>query len=178
MFRQDGLTSTGFMKNFNHINNSKHNPDYKSFLAFNPIKSGLPDVQVLDLQCDDFEVLGPKYNSVVQNLRMISCKRRNVWSQQDKKWSMVSLGMDGKGNVLFLLTRSPYSVHYFINILLRLDIDIQRAMYLEGGPEASLYLKTQHTETALFGSYETGFNENDNSNRFWPIPNVIGISPK
>ena len=91
---------------------------------------------------------------------------------------MVSLGIDGKGNILFLFTRSPYSVHDFINALLRLDIDIQRAMYLEGGPEASLYLKTSQKEMALFGSYETGFNENDNNNRFWSIPNVIGISFK
>ena len=30
----------------------------------------------------------------------------------------------------------------------------------------------------LCGSYETGFNENDDNQRQWPIPNVIGVSPR
>jgi hypothetical protein len=176
MFRQDGLTSTGFMKNYKHFNNSKRNPDYNSCLVFNPSRPDLPDIRMLDLQRDDFAAIEPQYHSVVQNLRMISFKRENVWSQQPRKWSMVSLGVDGRGNILFMFTRSPHSVHDFINILLGLDIDIQQAMYLEGGPEASIYIKTADKELSLFGSYETGFNENDNNDRFWPIPNVIGVS--
>jgi hypothetical protein len=46
---------------------------------------------------------------------------------------------------------------------------------LEGGPEASLYLKHNKTILKRVGSYETDFNENDSNNEFWPIPNVIGL---
>jgi hypothetical protein len=178
MYQRDGLTSTGLMKNYSHANNPKLNPNYKSILVFNPAASHLPDVQLLDLQCDNFGALRKKYKTTVQNMRMISCKRENVWSQQDRRWSMVSLGVDRKGNVLFLFTRSPYSVHDFINILLSLEIDVRRAMYLEGGPPASLYLKASHMEIELIGSFETGFNENDENDSFWPIPNAIGIYAK
>lgn len=178
MFQQDSITSTGFMKNFSHVNNPKANPEYKSYLVFNPSAPGLPEIQLLDLQCDEVRALRPNYNTIIQNLRMISCQRKNVWSQQRKKFSMASLGIDGKGNILFIFTRSPYSGHDFINILLRLEIDIRRAMYLEGGPEASLWIKTAQKELRLFGSYETGFTEDDNNDSFWPIPNVIGISPR
>jgi hypothetical protein len=51
-------------------------------------------------------------------------------------------------------------------------------MYLEGGPEASPYLKSGHTERNLFGSYETGFMENDRVREAFPQPNVIGIVQK
>ena len=51
-------------------------------------------------------------------------------------------------------------------------------MYLEGGPEASFYLSHNELMIEKMGSYETGFNENDDNNEFWQIPNVIGITKK
>ena len=88
------------------------------------------------------------------------------------------IGMDKKGNALFIFTRSPYSVHNFINILLQLPLSIHNAMYLEGGPEASFYLNHNKFEIRKFGSFETGFNLDDSNSTFWPIPNVIGIKKK
>ena len=44
--------------------------------------------------------------------------------------------------------------------------------------EASLYLNYQHHQLKLIGSYETGFNENDETKTFSPIPNVFGIIAK
>ncbi len=178
MFQQDSITSTGFMKNFSHVNNPKANPEYKSYLVFNPSAPSLPEIQLLDLQCDEVGALRANYNTIIQNLRMISCQGKNVWSQQKKKFSMASLGIDGKRNILFIFTRSPYSGNDFIKILLGLDIGIRRAMYLEGGPEASLWVKAGQTELSLFGSYETGFKEDDSNDSYWPITNVIGISSR
>ena len=91
---------------------------------------------------------------------------------------MSCIAIDGSGNVLFIMTRSPYSVHDFIDILLKLPINIHNTMYLEGGPEASLYLNHKNLEIKEFGSYETGFMENNSNNSFWAIPNVIGITGK
>ena len=51
-------------------------------------------------------------------------------------------------------------------------------MYLEGGPEASLSVKSGATVRNLFGSYETGFNENDASKAAFALPNVIGVVRK
>ena len=109
---------------------------------------------------------------------MIDCKQTNRWSQQDKRFSMVCIAMDKKGKVLFIFTRSPYSVHDFINMLLSLPLEIYNAQYLEGGPEASLYINTGSFEWKQFGSFETGFVEHDKNDIFWAIPNVIGITTK
>ncbi len=86
--------------------------------------------------------------------------------------------MDKPGRLLFIFTRSPYRVHHFINMLLKLPLEIYNMMYLEGGPETTLYLSSGASTIKKYGSYETGFNENDNNHEFWPVPNVIGVTRK
>ena len=104
---------------------------------------------------------------------MISCKGRNVWAQQPKRWSTAAIGVDAGGNVLFIHVRSPFSTHDLIEILLALPLDLKRAMYAEGGPEAQLYVAAGGREEEFSGSYETGFNEDDDNQISWPVPNVI-----
>jgi len=132
MYQEDGIRNVGYMKNFNHINNPRLNTTYKAVLAFNPIEFALPEIQIIDLKCQDFEKLRFKYQTLVQNIRMISCRQENVWSKQDKTWSMAVFGMDKSGNGLFIFTDSRYSGYDFANILLSLPISIYNAMYLEG----------------------------------------------
>ena len=175
MFQENGLTSVGFMKNFDHVNNprlSKAN----TVLAFNPVEETLPEIQLIDRECQNFNDLRQKYKSFVQSIRMISCDRQNVWTAQDSKWSTLAVGMDTEGNILFLFSRTTHSVHDFIEILLSLPLSLKSAMYLEGGPQASLYLSTPKMtleRNGMWGGVE------DNALQFsLPIPNVIGISKK
>jgi hypothetical protein len=177
MFQEDYKTNVGFMKNYDFINSRRMNK-HNTVTAFNRKTPDVPEFQIIDLKCQDWNILKTKYHSFVQGIRMIDCRQRNRWSRQDKKWSMVVIGMDKKGNALFIFTRSPYSAHDFINILLQLPLSIYNAMYLEGGPEASFYLNHKGIEIRKFGSYETGFNLNDDNKGYWPIPNVIGIKKK
>ena len=178
MYQADGITNVGYMKNFNHVNNPRMNPAYNAVLAFNPIDLSVPEVQIIDRKCQDLDKLRFKYQTLVQNIRIISCKQENVWSRQDKKWSMAVLGTDKSGNVLFVFTRFPYSGHDFANVLLGLPIQIYNAMYLEGGPQASLYFSSGGIEFERVGSYETGLIENDLNLSALPVPNIIGISRK
>ncbi len=62
--------------------------------------------------------------------------------------------------------------------LLEAGIGLVALQHLEGGPEAQLYLKLGDHELELFGSYETGFTEEDDNDEAWPIPNVLGIREK
>jgi hypothetical protein len=177
MYQQDGFTSVGYMKNFGHLNNRRLSRE-NAVLAFNPTDPSLPEIQLVDRECQDFNSLKGKYQTMIQGIRMISCDQRNVWSQQPEKWSTVAVGMDKSGRVLFLFTRSPYSVHDFIEILLALPLSIQNAMYLEGGPQAALYVAAGHSEIEMHGSLETGFNDTDAIQLAFPIPNVLGVVRK
>jgi uncharacterized protein YigE (DUF2233 family) len=177
MYQEDGIRNVGYMKNFNHINNPKLNATYKAVLAFNPIELTLPEIQIIDLKCQDFEGLRLKYQTLVQNIRMIGCQQENVWRKKDRTWSMAVLGIDKSGNALFIFTESYYSGYDFANILLSLPISIYNAMYLEGGQEANLYFSANDIQFERIGRH-TIANENDYMLVARPVPNVIGIVKK
>ncbi|HEX2900282.1 MAG TPA: phosphodiester glycosidase family protein, partial [Bacteroidia bacterium] len=174
MFQMDGLTNVGYMKVEGKVYNPRFNGD-NTIVAFGTDSPKLPQFQIIDRECQNWRQLLDQYKNATQGIRMVDCKQQNRWSQQPRIWSMVVIGMDKSGKGLFISCRSPYSVHDFIDMLLGLDIDLHNAMYLEGGPEASFFLKTADCEIEQFGSYETGFFESDANDRAWPIPNVIGI---
>jgi uncharacterized protein YigE (DUF2233 family) len=178
MYQKDGLTNVGYMKNHSHLNNPRLNSAYKAVLAFNRLEVSVPEIQIIDLKCQDFETLRPKYQTFVQSIRMISCNQENVWSKQDRRWSLAVLGMDKEGKALFILSEAPYSGYDFNNVLLSLPVSIFNATYLEGGPEASLYFSAAGIELEKAGIYGTGLNGSVVRSGAYPIPNVIGITRK
>lgn len=63
----------------------------------------------------------------------------------------------------------------FNALLLSLPLDVQQAMRLEGGAQASLTIHVPGLDVDLCGNYETGFLENESTTRQWPIPNVLVV---
>ncbi len=178
MYATDHLTAVGFLKNKKHVNNPRLSKKYLSVFACQPVDEKVPPWQIIDFGCQNFADWKKKYHAFSQSIRMISCEQKNVWQQQPNKWSIAALAIDQKGRLLFIHSRSPYSVHDFIDILLQLPLFIYNAMYLEGGPEASLYFSSGGVEKELFGSFESGFFLNNSNSHPWPIPNIIGIKRK
>lgn len=170
MFHPDGR-GTGLMRTASHVNNATRSKD-KATLVFDPKEASLPAFAILDADCDADRVT--RYASAVQSIRMVTCKRANVWSKQPRKWSHAVVGIDSRGRLLFIHARSPWSTHDFVEMLLRLPIDLARLQYAEGGPEASLWIAPAKHD--LFGSFETAFYETDDNPAPWPIPNILGIT--
>jgi hypothetical protein len=129
------------------------------------------------LKCKDFEKLRDNYQTLVQNIRMISCQQENVWRRQNKIWGQAVFGMDKNGNALFIFTESRYSGYEFASILLSLPISIYNAMYLEGGQEANLYFSGNDIEFERIGR-PTSLNENGSKPIARSIPNILGIVKK
>lgn len=177
MFAQDYSSHIGFLGSKGHLNSNQVN-SYMSVAAFGPKDSiGNPEFRIFDLDSPEvtMEAILNDYNSVVQNLRLIKRSGENRWTQQDKMWSEAALGEDSSGRILFMFSRSPFTMHDFNEELLGLGIGLVAAQHLEGGPEAQLFLQSGSLTQELFGSYETQFWENDNNAHAWPIPNVIGV---
>lgn len=175
MYQTDYKASVSLMRTKTHTNNPRLSKD-KTILAFDRQTAKVPLVKIIDRECEDFNLWKKKYGTLVQSIRMISCKGTNVWSQQAKKWSTAAIGTDKQNRVLFIHVGSAYSTHDLINILLKLPINISRAMYCEGGPQAQLYIRQGDNEHEFVGSLDLNLNENINNPVFWPIPNIIGIS--
>ena len=177
MYLKDGFTSTGFMRNARYVNNSHVNPRFGSFLLFDPLKRNLPPVRLIDRKFHDWKSLITDYSSVVQNFRMLSASRENLWKPGGEATSIACVGMDTRGRVLFILSRKPHTVHDFNEILLSLPLNLTGAMYVEGGPEAQLYVSTPNFEKGWSGMY--GLNMfNDKSPTFLAVPNVLAAVPR
>jgi hypothetical protein len=147
---------------------------YHSLLLLDPRAEGLPAADMVDVSgasATDFD----RYGTVVQNLRLIRAPGVNVWQKRSRAWSEAALAQDRDGKLLLLFSRTPLVMHDLNRELLGLGLGIQRAMHLEGGPEASLSLSGGGVELDLSGSFETGFNENDGNPGQWPLPNIIGV---
>lgn len=174
------ITSKGYLKNYNHKNNSRINPAYNIILAFNPKADSIVPFKMFDLACTDFTTISSKYNSMSQILRMVDCNGAPLsWDKRPgQKCSMIFIAQDNLDNLYLLFTRSPYTHNYMINILLSLPINAQIAGYLEGGPETSLFINTDSAKISKFGSFVSKTYENDLNDHFWNIPNVIGIRAK
>jgi len=175
MYQADKLTSVSLMKTFGHVNNRWYSKD-RALLVFDPKKKSLPQTQILDRDCQSVDQLRTLYHTLVQSIRMISCDGKNVWEQQNKKWSTAAIGMNQEGDILFIHVRSPFSTHDLIDNLLKLPIQLKRAMYVEGGSEAQMFVHSGKTEMEFVGSYSAGATETDTNSLAWPIPNVVGIT--
>ncbi len=177
MYQTDYKTSVSLMRTKGHINNPRLSKDM-TILAFDRQSPDIPRAKIIDRQCEDFQFWKQKYGTLVQSIRMISCTGKNVWKPQPRRWSTSAIGIDRQGNILFIHVRSLYRTHDLINILKKLPLNISRAMYTEGGPQAQLYINSGHKELDLTGSYETSSNDDNEGAISWPLPNVVGISKR
>jgi hypothetical protein len=171
MYQTDYKTSVSLMRTSTHINNRGLSRD-KTILAFNPQVATLPRVKIIDRECEDFDFWKTKYTTFIQNIRMISCEGKNVWSQGAQAWSIAALGTDTKGRILFILSIAPHTVHDFNNVLLKLPVGLDRTIYLEGAHVAQMVILSKSYSQEFIGEYTgMGYSPEDAP----AIPNVIGV---
>lgn len=179
MFEEDYKTHLGYLQFQGHINNQAVNK-YRSVAVFNPRDNRLPRFRIFDLDNVgiNMNMILKNYDTVVQNLRLIKRPRQNRWRQSKKMWSEAALGEDKFGKILFIFSRSPFTMHDLNVELINMNINLVSAQHLEGGPEAQLYIRIGKVELELLGSYETSFNENNKNTHPWAIPNILGVRPR
>lgn len=172
MYATDGLTSVSLMKGPKHVNNPHVSKD-KMMFVFGPADSDAAWARLADLDRERVPDVLKKYTAAVQSIRMLSAAGNNVWSQQAKKHSVSAIGMDRQGAILFILSRSAYSVHDLIDVLTDLPLDLAMCMYTEGGSKAQLYVHAGGVELEAVGNFEAAATAD---NALAPaVPNVIGI---
>jgi exopolysaccharide biosynthesis protein len=177
MFQADYLTHAGYMKNSGRVHNAGISSSYMSALAFDPAVPNVDEIRIFDLDETGLSDIAEQYHTVIQNLRLIKRPRENKWSQQKKTWSEAALGQDKDGNVLFIFSRSPYSMHDLNTILLALPINIVTAQHLEGGGQASFYFSHKGIEIEERGCIQQDCST-DALEGVWRIPNILGFYRK
>jgi hypothetical protein len=120
-----------------------------------------------------------RYASAVQGFRMmIDCEGRAMDWPTRRRYSAAAFGADDRGRAVFLHTRTPYPMAVLNEMIAGMSLGIRGLVYMEGGPEASLVVRDEQRSLTEIGSWEDGFNENDDNHRLWEIPSVIGFRPR
>jgi len=173
-------SNKGYMKNYNHLNNPVRNNYYNALLAMHPKDPQKPAFEIIDTYQKDWEKIKTQYHSVCQGMRMINDKGEGMafTKRPDQSCSMILAATDTEQNLYFIFTRSPYTHLNMIKFLQGLPLNIRTTVYLEGGPETSLYLNTGDTVIAKYGSYVSNTCDNDDNDHFRKMPNVIALKRK
>jgi uncharacterized protein YigE (DUF2233 family) len=172
--------ATGFMRNGDYVNNPVFKDAFNALLAYNPKAINKPKVRIVDLSNEKYDDFKNDYSCFIQSIRLIDNTGNPIyWSPKSKlSCSMTIAAIDKQNHLIFIFTRSPYKPNEMIDFMLKSDLQIATAMYLEGGPEASFYINLPDTSFGKFGSYVSQTYPTDKNREFRKMPNVIGIKKK
>jgi hypothetical protein len=164
------LISKGFMKSDSSVNNNKVNNSYNGIFTINN-----RHVELIDLMCENnFQIA--KQEACFQGMRMLDCQGKEMdWKRKKQSCSMLVIGEDSKNQLYIIFTRSPYYHQDMNRFLKQMPFKLGLTIYLEGGPETSVYLNTPTKKLELIGSYVSNTYPTDKNNHFWPLPNIIGF---
>jgi hypothetical protein len=175
----NGLINRGFMKTHEHYNNRNFNPSYKAMIAMHPVDSMHPKFDILDLHCEPWEKVNNRFHTYAQGLRMIDCNGEPLgWNKRNQSCSMLVAALDHENNLYYIFSRSPYTHNEMISFMLDFPFELTNAIYLEGGPETSLYVCIGDTVLEKLGSYVSNTYPTDANEHFWRLPNVIGLKAR
>lgn len=174
------LISRGLLRNNGHVNQSQLAPEWNTMFALNPRDTSKKDISLVDLQYTPFDLIKNEYNSFAQGLRMIDGKGNPMdWKKRVQSCSMLVCAQDKAGYFYIFFTRSPYVHNTMIHFLdAYFPTELVNAIYMEGGPETSLYAHIGDFCLQKVGSYVSNTYPTDSNDEFWPLPNVIGIRLK
>jgi hypothetical protein len=175
LYQSDHITNVGLMRDGRKVNNGKRN-NYRSIFAFNPRGGGAP-ILLWDKSCDkdaDFR----RYDTLIQNLRLIDCRKRVTWPASEKDVSLAVLAADGENRLVVAFSQSPHTAGAFARLLLRWGLDLRRAQYLEGGRPAQLYLDAGGVKLDINGLCGGTLGCIGVQGSPSDIPNVIGVAKR
>jgi hypothetical protein len=172
-----GQPNKGYLKNFEHVNNPRMSAYYNAMMVLHPKDTTYLPFEIIDLTCNSWDSIKGGFHSFCQGMRMLDCNGCPMaWDKKPaQSCSMVITATDIDRNIYFIFSRSPYTHQTMIKFLMELPFNLRQTVYLEGGPEASLYVNTGKDSIYKFGSYISKSWERDDNDHFWEIPNVIGI---
>lgn len=176
MYLPDGVTSTGYLREGDYANNSRLARRFGAFFVAGPDDAALPAATIIDRDEPDWQSRLGHYRLVVQNYRLISGDGRILWKPGGPRSAISAVGVDAEGHILFLHCRDPLDAHSFAEGLLRLPLQLRSVMYVEGGGQAGLVLRSGSLEREFTGRSAAEFLP-AGSIRV-SLPNVLGARPR
>ncbi len=174
------LISRGLLKNDSHVNQYTYKEGWNMMFALNPKEqTGRADAKIYDMQCKSYDQIKNDYRCFAQGIRMMDCSGTPLfWKKNSQSCSMMVCAMDEHENLIILFTRSPYTANQMIRFMKQFPTPLHNAIYMEGGPETSLYVHVEDFCLQKVGSYVSNTYPKDTNESYWKLPNVIGVRLK
>ena len=176
MYLPDGSTSTGYMRQGDHTNNGRIVQRFGAFFVAGPDEPGLPLAAILDRDNPVWRQQMERYSLVIQNYRMINADRRILWSPGGPHYSISAVAQDGDGQILFMHCRQPVEAYAFAQQVLHLPLNVRTVMYVEGGGQAGLLVRSAALTRELVGLSPSGLLVTGDLRAV--LPNVLGARRK
>ena len=176
MFHADGAPVGMIVQDGSQLRGD--NKTFHGYLAFDPVSPDDVPVVIAGRDCAGFDLaaLRTRYRSIVQSGRLLGCKGEALPWKDPKQYSAAAIAVDRDGRIVFLHARAAVTMTELAVSLAALDL--AGALFLEGGPEASLVVRGDDGQLSRVGSYETNFVENDSNHSFWWLPNVLALEQR
>jgi hypothetical protein len=178
MFLPSGQ-SCGYLKLLDEVRSDRSPSSFTGVLGFDPVSKQAP-FAAGGLGCaHDLGWFKRSYRSVLQAYRvMVDTEGRAVEWPHTRRFSTAAIGVDRDGWAVLIHSRTPYQPTVLNRMLAEPTLGLRGVVYMEGGPEASLVVEAGSASVRDMGSWEDGFNANDDNRVFWDLPNVIGFAPR
>ncbi len=176
MYLPDGSTSTGYMRQGAHVNNGRVVQRFGAFFVAGPDEPTLPKAAILDRDGPVWRQQMDHYSLVIQNYRMINADRRILWSPGGPHYSISAVAQDGEGQILFMHCRQPVEAYSFAQQVLHLPLNVRTVMYVEGGGQAGLLVRSAALTRELVGLSPSGLLVTGDLRAV--LPNVLGARRK
>ena len=176
MYLPDGSTSTGYMRQGDHTNNGRIVQRFGAFFVAGPDEPGLPLAAIIDRDNPLWRQQMERYSLVIQNYRMINADRRILWSPGGPHYSISAVAQDGDGQILFMHCRQPVEAYAFAQQVLHLPLNVRTVMYVEGGGQAGLLVRSAALTRELVGLSPSGLLVTGDLRAV--LPNVLGARRK
>lgn len=176
MYLPDASTSTGYMRQGSHVNNGRVVQRFGAFFVAGPDEPTLPKAAILDRDSPLWRQQMDHYDLVIQNYRMINADRRILWSPGGPHYSISAVAQDGDGQILFMHCRQPVEAYSFAQQVLHLPLNVRTVMYVEGGGQAGLLVRSAALTRELVGLSPSGLLVTGDLRAV--LPNVLGARRK
>ena len=173
MYLPDHTTSTGYLRYGAHVNNPRIHSKFGAFFVAEPDTPDLPPAAILDRECDPWEERLPRYMLVVQNYRLIDTEGRALWLPGGPEHSIAAVGQDRQGHILFIHCRVPMTGEAFAAALLRMPLALRSLMYVEGGSQAAMLVRSPKLRRLWLGQSSITFLHPPENGA--ALPNVLGV---
>ena len=161
---------------------------FGGFFAFDPISASDAPLVMTGRDCEggDLTALRARYRNVVANYRMLSCTSAPIAWVDEHRYSSAAFGMDRAGRLVLIHAATPYLMRDLARVLAEPALGLVQVDYVEGGPEATLFVDDGVTQTTLIGLPRDAADRRpeqapyppEQLGRAWALPNVLGIVPR